>query len=154
MDNTGKASRRAHHVLYRTTCLTTGRYYIGLHSTDNIDDRYIGSGKFLKYSIGKYGRKGHRRDVIELCHDRDTLCHREKEEVALHLDDPMCMNLCEGGGYDEATIAAISKGKKRYVFTEEHKVNLSKAQKNVTRPPCSEETKRKIGEKRRGKKCH
>jgi hypothetical protein len=27
------------HYVYKITCTTTGRYYIGVHSTSNMDDR-------------------------------------------------------------------------------------------------------------------
>jgi len=30
-------------------------YYIGLYSTSNLDDGYMGSGKRIRYSLNKYG---------------------------------------------------------------------------------------------------
>lgn len=36
-----QAERRKYHYIYKTTCLITNRYYIGMHSTDNLEDGYI-----------------------------------------------------------------------------------------------------------------
>lgn len=54
-----RASRRKYHYIYKTKCLLTNKYYIGMHSTDNLDDGYVGSGKRLWYSINKHGLKKH-----------------------------------------------------------------------------------------------
>jgi len=57
-------------MIYKTDCTITGRFYIGMHSTDNIDDGYVGSGKFLWNSIRKYGIENHKRVILEFCKDR------------------------------------------------------------------------------------
>ena len=44
------------HYIYKTTCNITNKYYIGMHSTSNLEDGYLGSGKRLRYSIRKYGK--------------------------------------------------------------------------------------------------
>jgi hypothetical protein len=52
------------HFTYQTTNLINGKIYIGVHSTTNINDGYLGSGKFLKLAINKYGKENFNR--IEL----------------------------------------------------------------------------------------
>ena len=47
---------KKYHFIYKTTNLLTGRYYIGMHSTDNLEDGYLGSGKRLRHSVNKYGK--------------------------------------------------------------------------------------------------
>lgn len=93
-----RASRRKYHIIYKTTCLVTGRYYIGMHSTNDLDDGYLGSGQVLWKSIKKYGREQHRCEVLEHHPDRERLALREEELVNPDtLKDPLCMNLRTGG---------------------------------------------------------
>lgn len=90
--------QHTHHYIYKTACRVTGRYYIGMHSTSNLEDGYIGSGKRLWYSIRKHGRENHEREILEFLPDRKALKEREKELVnESMLRDPMCMNLKTGG---------------------------------------------------------
>ena len=47
--------KKKFHFIYKTTNLINSKYYIGMHSTSNLKDGYLGSGKYLRSSIKKYG---------------------------------------------------------------------------------------------------
>ena len=93
-------SRKQHdyHYIYKTICLVNNKFYIGMHSTSNLEDGYIGSGKRLWYSIKKYGRENFKMEILEFLPDRSSLKLREKEVVNSDLlKEELCMNLKEGG---------------------------------------------------------
>lgn len=93
------ANRKTYHYIYKTTCLITGRYYIGMHSTSKINDGYLGSGHKLKYSVAKYGKENHINEILEYLPDRKALAKREHTIINKELlTDPNCMNLTQGGG--------------------------------------------------------
>lgn len=115
-----RASRRKHHIIYKTTCLVTGRYYIGMHSTDNLEDGYLGSGVRLTRSVKKYGAAQHRREILEDLPTRQAASDREKELITEEMrSDPECLN-CGAGGLGavdrpptkEETLAKISENSK------------------------------------------
>ena len=90
--------QKKYHYIYKTTNLINGKYYIGMHSTDNLNDEYIGSGKRLWYSINKYGKENFKCEILEFLPDRVTLKEREKELVNEDvLKDKMCLNIKIGG---------------------------------------------------------
>lgn len=69
-----------------------------MHSTNNLEDGYIGSGKRLWYSIKKYGKENFKLEIVEMLPDRSLLKEREKKLVNEDLlKNPMCMNLKIGG---------------------------------------------------------
>lgn len=89
---------KKYHFIYKTTNLLSGKYYIGMHSTDDLDDGYLGSGKRLKYSINKYGAKNHSREILEFVESREELKKREEEIVTINeIAKKDCMNLKVGG---------------------------------------------------------
>lgn len=70
-----------------------------MHSTSDMNDGYIGSGKRLWLSINKHGKENHSLEIIEFLPNRESLKIRESELVNEDLlKDPMCMNLQPGGG--------------------------------------------------------
>lgn len=86
------------HYLYKTTCLITGRYYIGMHSTCNLEDGYMGSGKRLRYSLRKHGVENHKVEIITFFESRELLIEAEKKAITADMiADTNCMNLKEGG---------------------------------------------------------
>jgi len=91
-------SQKKYHFIYKTTNLINGKFYIGMHSTSNLKDGYLGSGKKLRYSIRKYGNENFRIEYLEFFDNIIDLSNRERELVNEDLlKDPMCMNLTTGG---------------------------------------------------------
>jgi hypothetical protein len=91
--------QKKYHYIYKTTNLVNGKYYIGMHSTDNLEDGYIGSGKRLWYSINKYGKHNFKCEILEMLPDRRSL--KERESILVNeqrIQDPLCMNIVYGGG--------------------------------------------------------
>lgn len=90
--------QKKYHFTYKTTNTKTGRYYYGMHSTDNLEDGYLGSGKRLKYSIRKYGKDVHSREILEFFENRSTLIEAEKLIITLdEIAKRDCMNISKGG---------------------------------------------------------
>jgi hypothetical protein len=86
------------HYLYKTTCLVTNRWYIGMHSTSNLDDGYMGSGKRLRRSINKYGKDNHVREILDFFESRELLIEAEIKAITPEMiTDKDCMNLMGGG---------------------------------------------------------
>lgn len=99
MEKAKRARQRKYHYIYKTTNLINGKFYIGMHSTDNLEDEYIGSGKRLWYSIRKHGKENHKKEILEFLPDRKSLSEREKQIVNEELlNNSLCMNLASGGG--------------------------------------------------------
>lgn len=69
---------KTYNFIYRTINNVNGKSYIGKHSTDRLDDGYIGSGILLAKAINKYGKNNFSREIIELCENDNELNEREK----------------------------------------------------------------------------
>jgi len=99
--------KHEYHYIYKTTNILNNRYYIGMHSTSNLEDGYLGSGRRIRDSINKYGKDNHIKEILEFLPNRKFLTLREEEIVNNELlIDPLCMNLRIGGdpGATEWTI--------------------------------------------------
>ena len=93
-----KINQKKYHFIYKTTNLLSGRYYIGMHSTNNLDDDYLGSGDQLRKAIRKHGKENFKREILEFCSSREELHNKESELVTLNeVRDKECMNMKVGG---------------------------------------------------------
>jgi hypothetical protein len=89
---------KKYHYIYKTINLINGMHYIGMHSTNNLEDNYLGSGVWLWRAIRKYGRENFKKDILEFCDDRKSLIEREKKIITEEeLKNSFCMNLKPGG---------------------------------------------------------
>jgi hypothetical protein len=175
MANFNKAKK--YHFIYKTTCLVNDKYYIGMHSTNALNDGYIGSGKRLHWSINKHGIENFKCEILEFLPDRDSLANREKEIVNEHLlKDHMCLNLKPGGrgGFssEEHRSSFINTGKLNLInskakalanankakLTKKYKENMSRSLTEYFKTHCgtftgmthSAETKQKISSSKKG----
>ena len=91
-------TRKKYHFIYKTINLLSGRYYVGMHSTDDLNDGYLGSGTLLRRSIKKYGKENFKIEILEFLDSRKALVAREKEVISLQeIAKKDCMNLKVGG---------------------------------------------------------
>jgi group I intron endonuclease len=96
MANINKVKK--HHFIYKTTNLLNGKYYVGMHSTSDMKDGYLGSGTRLRHSIRKYGESNFKIEILEFLPTREELIKRERELVNEDLiKDSNCLNLKPGG---------------------------------------------------------
>jgi len=161
--------------LYRITNLVNNKIYVGVHKTTSLEDGYMGSGKVIMRAYEKYGINNFKKDILETFDNSESMYAREKEVVTDEfLLSEETYNLRRGGfgGFDYINKSGIPKmlGKnhsdetkdklsarmiERYEngtgpkMTDNVRKNISKAKLGTTyksRPPKSEEHKRKISE--------
>jgi len=77
------------HFIYKTTH-KNGKYYIGRHSTDDLDDGYIGSGKWPRSIKDKSSLT---REIIEFVDTFEELISAEIKYLTEHFGKPNCMNM-------------------------------------------------------------
>lgn len=132
-----------YHFIYKTTNLINGKIYIGAHSTDNINDSYLGSGSILHKAITKYGRESFQREIIHFCETPDELYQLESEivnEEFIARDD--VYNVTLGGGGNPLL--------GQYVV--ENKLGIH-AMTFEERSVCSKENQRNIDPEKRRQIC-
>lgn len=98
---------KKHNYFYKITNLINGKYYYGIHSTDNIDDGYMGGGTLLKSAQKKHGKENFIKEIIQDYPTRKEASDHEYSIVNYNLVNlSECYNLRPGGDnnyvYDDA----------------------------------------------------
>ena len=100
--------QKKYHFIYKTTNLINNKFYVGMHSTDDLEDGYFGSGKIIHYSVNKHGIENHKVEILEFFDSREALKRREAEIINEELlANQLNMNLKFGGegGWDHVEIS-------------------------------------------------
>jgi len=70
-----------HHIIYKVTNLANNKIYVGAHETDNLEDGYLGSGKYIVKAVNKYGEQSFKKEVLLDCQSKEEMYQKEKEIV-------------------------------------------------------------------------
>ena len=70
-----------YHVVYKTTNTLNGKIYIGLHSTNKVEDGYLGTGWYLKSALQKHGKRAFKREALFVFDNREEARKKEGEIV-------------------------------------------------------------------------
>jgi group I intron endonuclease len=105
---------KKHNLVYKTTNLINQKIYIGVHSTNDIEDGYIGSGKTFKHAIKKYGKENFTRELLFDFPTPEEAYAKEKELVDLiFINRKDNYNFKEGGEQGKISEATRLKLKQK-----------------------------------------
>lgn len=89
---------KKYHYFYKITNQVNGKYYYGIHSTDDLDDGYKGSGLRLSLAYKKYGEGNFKKEIIKFFETRKEASEYEESVVTEdEVNSEDCYNLTIGG---------------------------------------------------------
>jgi group I intron endonuclease len=98
-------------IIYKTTNLKNGKFYIGKDAKNN--PNYLGSGILLKNAISRYGKRNFKKEILEQCDTIIELNEREQYwiNVLSSTDKNIGYNIAKGGdGGDTGGTGGVRKG--------------------------------------------
>jgi group I intron endonuclease len=152
------------YIVYKTTNLINGKFYIGKHKQSCLEfDGYLGSGSILKLAIEKYGKENFVRETLAVFENEADAFQFESQIVnEMFVNKTETYNLSTGGTggrtHHHQTKKKLSRAGKvrpawnkgKQMWNEEDRKRIS--EQNKSRPPQSAETIAKRTEKNKGKK--
>jgi len=85
---------KKYNIVYKTTNLSNGMFYVGAHGTSKLDDGYLGTGWKLVDAIKEYGKENFKRETIHNFKTYREARLKESEIVNLEfVNDPKTYNV-------------------------------------------------------------
>lgn len=127
------------HFIYKTYS-ESGKYYIGRHSTEKLDDGYFGSGKWVRSIKDKSTLN---REILEFC-DSDNLLEREQFYLKEHVGKDNCMNF-------NLSPVGFSSGDLNPAKSPEERKKRSIRSSGENNPTKRPEVRKKMSESQKGR---
>jgi hypothetical protein len=131
--------KKKYNFVYIITNLINGKQYIGDHSTNDLDDQYLGGGIYLSKAKKKYGKQSFELKIIEFFPTKQEAFNiQEKYINEYNTLSPNGYNISPKGGlgvkecHSKKTCKKISKSLTGKKHTEEQRKNQSNAHKGKT----------------------
>lgn len=151
---------KKYNYIYKITNLINNKQYVGKHSTDDLDDGYMGSGIVIRKAIQKYGIENFNKEYLAFCDTEEKLNWFERFYIKKYKTFETGYNLTAGGDgslgrtCSDETKKKMSDAAVGRVLSEEWKKNISLSK--IGKPIgvghiVDEETRKKIGAANRGK---
>lgn len=69
------------YVIYKITNKIDGKFYVGSHKTKDLNDSYMGSGRYLQAAQRKYGMENFIKEILHVFDSPDEMYSKEAEIV-------------------------------------------------------------------------
>jgi len=143
------------HYVYITTNLINGKQYVGDHSTNRVNDSYLGSGIILHKAIEKYRRRNFKRKILEFFDTKEKAFYAQEKYInEYNTLIPNGYNLDLIGGsapnkiFSKETIEKRSKDRIGFKHSKETKEKIRQSLLGVKH---TEERRKNISEAHKGK---
>ena len=165
---------KRYNYIYKITNNINGKIYIGKHSTDKLNDGYMGSGKLILKAEQKYGLENFTKEYLAFCDNEETLNWLECFYIKKYNAKEVGYNLTDGGDgrlgcklteEHKRRISEANKGEKNHFYgvrrngnknpfygKHHSKENIEKNRQSHLGKKASDETKLKMSLSRKGKK--
>lgn len=155
---------KTYNYFYKITNTIDGKYYYGIHSTNNLNDGYMGGGTLLRRAQKKYGKNNFIKEIIAYYTTRKEASDHEHRVVTVELIElDECYNLRVGGENQcypsistRELMSKAATGENNGFWGKKHSEETIEKLKNINGKSFlgkkhTDETKRKLSESRKGK---
>lgn len=124
------------HFIYKTTH-KNGKYYVGRHSTENLNDGYVGSGIWVSEIKDKSSLS---REILEYAESFEQLIELEDKYLTEHYGKPNCMNMSNkstgwpvgsANPMNNPEVVAKFSGDNHWIRKQPHRIDEFKQQQLV-----------------------
>lgn len=122
-----------YNYFYKIINMKNNNYYFGVHSTNNINDNYYGSGLIIKKLYKKYGYSIFKKEILKFFNNDVEMYEYEQMHVNKNIiNDENCYNLCVGGkGGRKDTIIVFDENNNKIVITNNNEKYLQGIYKSI-----------------------
>lgn len=148
------------YCIYLIENLINGKTYIGQHKTNDLNDRYMGSGKILKQAYAKYGIENFTKTILETTDSKEKINELERHYISEYRKMGKAeYNVAHGGDggnvMDFLTDEQIVEWKRKLSVTSAERIWKDEWRKKISEKrkgmKFSEETRRRISEAGKGR---
>ena len=113
-----------YHLVYMIVNKINNKIYIGKHTTNNLDDGYMGSGKAINAAINKYGTHNFEKVIIDCLPTEDEAYLKEEDIVTSEFVDREDTYNQKCGGKGNKSCDML--GKKNPMYGKTHSIETRK----------------------------
>ncbi len=133
-------------------------FYIGQHSTNNLNDNYHSSSSIVNDYIKQY-KNSYKMEILKNCDNATENSFYEREYIRKNINDTYCLNQIVGAAiYDvkEETVEKISNAAKKRIgslnsFYGKHHSEETKQKVRESKKHLSDESRKRMSEAQKGK---